>query len=50
MHKTSNEETDDPLQPVEVKRPKFWLMPTVEWTIFITIVLWFLLIALGLSR
>ncbi|MFU8827571.1 MAG: DUF998 domain-containing protein [Brevefilum sp.] len=50
MHKTSDEETDDPLQPVEVKRPKFWLMPTVEWTIFITIVLWFLLIALGLSR
>ncbi len=50
MRKTSAEETDDPLQPMEGERPKFWLMPTVEWTIFVTIVLWFLLITLGLSR
>ena len=48
MQRSSGEAVEDPLQPMESERPKFWLMPAVEWTIFITIVLWFLLIAIGL--
>ena len=48
MGKTSTNKVEDPLQPMEDTRPKFCLMPTVEWAIFLTIVLWFLLIAIGL--
>jgi hypothetical membrane protein len=49
MGKGSDADEEEPLQPMENNRPKFWLMPIVEWVIFLTIVLWFLLIALGLS-
>ena len=48
MHKSSKQETEDPLQPMDKERPKFWLMPTVEWCIFLTIVFWFLVITTGL--
>jgi hypothetical membrane protein len=48
MRKTGTEEAEDPLQPMDDTRPKLWLMPTVEWSIFLTIVLWFLIITLGL--
>jgi hypothetical membrane protein len=44
----SDTEKEDPLQPMEVDRPKIWIMPVVEWAIFLTIVAWFLLIAIGL--
>jgi hypothetical membrane protein len=49
MMGNSNTEEEDPLQPMEVDHPKIWIMPVVEWAIFLTIVAWFLLIALGLS-
>ena len=42
-------EAEEPLRPMEEVRPKIWLMPMVEWAIFLTIVAWFLLIAIGLS-
>ncbi|MDI9566803.1 MAG: DUF998 domain-containing protein [Brevefilum fermentans] len=49
MGRSSRLETRGPLQPITDDRPKFWLMPTVEWSIFFTIVLWFLLIAVSLQ-
>jgi hypothetical membrane protein len=45
----SDTEKEEPLQPMEVDRPKIWIMPVVEWAIFLTIVAWFLIIAIGLS-
>jgi len=45
----ASKEPNGPLQPIDEKRPRVWIMPIVEWTIFVTILLWFLLIALGLS-
>ncbi|MBW6465106.1 MAG: DUF998 domain-containing protein [Brevefilum sp.] len=49
MGKSSTDE-EEPLQPKDDGRPKIWLMAMVEWAIFLTIVAWFLLIALGLSN
>lgn len=48
MGKTDNV-NHDPLQPLEQDRPKIWIMTIVEWSIFLTIVAWFLVIAFGLS-
>lgn len=36
----------DPLEVVE--RPRFWTLPALEWSIFITTVLWFLAVGLAL--
>jgi len=49
MMRNTSTEKEEPLQPMEEGRPKIWLMPMVEWAIFLTIVAWFLLIAFGLS-
>lgn len=49
LMRNANSNTHDPLQPGSEERPKVWLMPIVEWSIFLTIVLWFLLIAVGFS-
>lgn len=39
--------TEDRLNPEQEKeRPRFWLMPTLEWAIFFTNITWFLFIAL----
>lgn len=43
-------ENSDPLQPLEENRPKIWIMPIIEWLIFLTIVAWYLLIGLCLLR
>lgn len=41
-------EKEDPLAAETKERPKVWLMAIVEWSIFFTIVLWFVVIAVGL--
>ena len=38
----------DPLSTEEVERPKIWPIAIVEWSIFITIVTWFVVIGVGL--
>jgi hypothetical membrane protein len=48
MMGNSSTEEEDSLEPMEVDRPRVWIMPVVEWAIFLTIVAWFLLIAIGL--
>lgn len=48
LMRNANSEAHDPLQPDFEERPKAWLMPVVEWLIFLTIILWFLLIVVGL--
>jgi hypothetical membrane protein len=48
MGKSSTDE-EEPLRPMDENRPKIWLMAMVEWSIFLTIVAWFMLIANGLS-
>jgi hypothetical membrane protein len=47
MHKVSLQDKE-PLQPEPSDRPKVWTLPIVEWTIFLTILLWFLLISFGI--
>lgn len=49
MMRNASTATENSLQSVEEGRPKIWLMPMVEWVIFLTIVAWFLIIAVGLS-
>lgn len=49
MRDASIQGSEDPLQPIAGERPKIWMMPILEWAIFLTIILWFLLISLGLS-
>lgn len=47
--KTEDEKTAEvsPLQPDEEKpRPRFWLMPFLEWLVFFTTIAWFLFVAL----
>lgn len=39
---------ENPLATEGVERPKIWLMVILEWAIFVTIVIWFLVIAVGL--
>jgi len=48
MFKASKDAEREALEPMENERPKVWLMPMVEWAIFITIVLWFVAIAIAL--
>ncbi len=31
------------------QRPRFWLLAVVEWSVFLTVLIWFVLIALGLG-
>lgn len=40
---------DDPLSTEEVERPRVWTLAVVEWSIFLTVLLWFVLIAVGLG-
>ncbi len=42
-------EDDDPLQPLDEVRPKIWILAVGEWSIFLTIVAWLLVIAVGFS-
>ena len=43
-------ETDEPLEADEgAKRPRFWILAVVEWLVFLTVLLWFLVIAQGLG-
>jgi len=44
----NQEQTENPLSTEDVKRPRIWPIAIVEWFIFITIVLWFVDIAVGL--
>lgn len=46
----ASQNPQDPPQPIADMRPKIWLMPIVEWAIFLTIILWFLLISAGLGN
>jgi hypothetical membrane protein len=46
--KAMKKSDENPLSTENVKRPKVWPMAVLEWAIFITIVLWFVVIALGL--
>ncbi len=46
--KYKEDEKEDPLATDGVQRPKFWYLAVVEWSIFLSVLLWFLLIALGL--
>lgn len=47
--KDTSKHKDDPLSTVEVKRPRIWRLAVVEWLIFFTILLWFLLISIGIA-
>lgn len=49
MHQSSKAERD-PLAPMEFNRPRVWKMTISEWAIFVTIVLWFVVIAIGLGN
>ncbi len=42
------ENEEAPLSTGEGPRPKIWHLATLEWSIFLTVLLWFFLIALGL--
>ena len=48
IRKSTREKEDNPLSTEDVKRPKIWPMAVVEWSIFLTIVIWFVVIAIGL--
>jgi hypothetical membrane protein len=48
IQRSTREKDDNPLSTEDVKRPKIWPIAIVEWSIFITIVIWFLVIAVGL--
>ena len=40
---------EDPIGTEDVQRPRFWLLAAVEWSVFLTVLLWFGLITLGLG-
>ena len=40
-------ETDEPLAKEDAPRPKVWTLAVVEWSIFLTMILWFVVIAWG---
>jgi hypothetical protein len=42
------EDGEEPLSTEGVQRLRFWHLAAVEWLIFLTVLLWFFLIALGL--
>jgi len=44
----NQEQTENPLSTEDVDRPRIWSLAIVEWFIFITIVFWFVSIAVGL--
>lgn len=48
LARKAGKKEEDPLESEEVARPKVLALPTVEWLIFLTIVLWFALIAWGM--
>lgn len=48
MGKDDSEHSDPP-QPLEEDRPRVWAITVVEWSIFLTIVAWFLVIGFGVS-
>ena len=48
IRKSTREKDDNPLSTEAIERPKIWLSAVVEWSIFMTIVMWFLVISLGL--
>jgi hypothetical membrane protein len=41
-------ETDDPLAKEDTPRPKVWTLAVVEWLIFLTMIVWFVVIAWGI--
>ncbi|MFW5713997.1 MAG: DUF998 domain-containing protein [Brevefilum sp.] len=43
------QEDDEPLAVEGVQRPKFWHLAAVEWSIFLAVLLWFILLGLGLG-
>lgn len=49
LMRQSTSDNHDPLEPTLETRPKVCLMTVVEWAIFLTIILWFLLVAVGLG-
>jgi hypothetical membrane protein len=48
IQRSTREKDDNPLSTEDEKRPKIWPIAIVEWSIFITIVIWFVVIAIGL--
>jgi hypothetical membrane protein len=50
MATSNSRSAENTLQPLEGDRPKIWIMPIVEWSIFLSIIFWFLLIAFGLGK
>jgi hypothetical membrane protein len=45
-----DKQVEDRLNPEQEKeRPRFWLMPFLEWLVFFTTIAWFLLIALSIQ-
>jgi hypothetical membrane protein len=46
----ASKEVGDVLNPeAKVARPRFWLMPAVEWMIFVSTLVWFGVVSLGLG-
>ncbi|MFN2302384.1 MAG: DUF998 domain-containing protein [Anaerolineales bacterium] len=41
-------QTEDALSPGDIERPRVWGLVIAEWAILVTVVLWFVLIAIGL--
>ena len=39
---------EQPLEPLEQARPRVWKLAILEWSIFVTIVFWFLMMALAI--
>lgn len=48
MGKSRKERANNPLSLEDLERPKIWALAVVEWLIFITILIWFVVIAIGL--
>lgn len=48
MGKSRKERAKNPLSLEDLERPKIWALAVVEWSIFITILIWFVVIAIGL--
>ena len=48
LARRAGKKEEDPLESEEAARPKVSALPTLEWLIFLTIVLWFALISWGL--
>jgi hypothetical membrane protein len=49
MHRVRQQDNShNPLSAEGMERPRIWPIAIIEWSIFVTIVIWFLLIAIGL--